>query len=80
MSISVILHVAGDEPVLGEVDELPEPGDYLFKILHPRRMDGKDLSFLVDNVSIVYWPAHRVNFLEVLPSREEEEIIGFVRE
>lgn len=80
MAISVILHVAGDEPVLGEVEELPDPGDYLFKISHPRRLDGKDLSYLVDNVSIVYWPAHRVNFLEILPSREEEEIIGFVRE
>ena len=80
MSISVILHVAGDEPVLGEVDELPEPSDYLFKITHPRRLDGKDLSYLVDNVSIVYYPVHRVNFLEILPSREEEEIIGFVRE
>lgn len=80
MSISVILHIAGEEPVLGEVDEMPDPGDRMFKISHPRRMDGKDLSYLVDNVATVYWPAHRVNFLEVLPSREEEEIIGFVRE
>lgn len=80
MTISVILHIAGEEPVLGEVEEMPEPSDFLFRVSHPRRLDGKDLSYLVDNVATVYWPVHRVNFLEVLPSREEEEIIGFVRE
>jgi hypothetical protein len=80
MAITVILHIAGEEPILGEVEELPATGDFLFKVSHPRRMDGKDLSYLADSVSIVYWPAHRVNFLEIIPSREEEEIIGFVRE
>jgi hypothetical protein len=28
----------------------------------------------------VYWPLHRVTFIEIMPSKEEDEIFGFVRE
>jgi hypothetical protein len=50
MPTTVLLHLSGEEPVLGET------------------------------VVSVVWPMHRVNFIEILPSREEEELIGFVRE
>jgi hypothetical protein len=77
---SIVLHVAGSEPVLGEVDELPTTTDITVKLHNPRRMDGKDLSYLAENVTIVYWPMERLNFIEVLSSEEEENIFGFVRE
>ena len=47
---------------------------------NPRRRDGKDLHYLDNNVVTVMWPLTRINFIEVLPSQEEERIIGFVRE
>jgi hypothetical protein len=28
----------------------------------------------------VVWPLHRINFIEMLPSHEDEKLIGFVRE
>jgi len=49
-------------------------------VKNPRRMDGKDLHYLAENVLTVYWPIERINFIEVLSEGEEEEIIGFVRE
>ena len=76
----VILHITGEEPVFGEVEELPEAVDVTVKVNHPRRIDGKDLPYLSENVTTVIWPLTRINFIEVLPSREDEEIIGFVRE
>lgn len=78
--INVILHITGEEPVFGEVDELPEVTDTMIKIGHPRKLDGKDLPYLADNVTTVYWPLHRLNFIEIISSHDEEEIIGFVRE
>jgi hypothetical protein len=49
-------------------------------IKNPRRLDGKDVHYLADNVLSVYWPVERLNFIEVLSEGEEEQIIGFVRE
>ena len=78
--IYIILHVSGEEPIIGEVEELPEVSDTMVKLSHPRKLDGKDLPYLAENVSIVYWPLHRLNFIEIVPGHDEEEIIGFVRE
>ncbi len=80
MPFTLILHVVNEEPVIGEVEELPLPGDNLIAIRNPRRLDGKDVPYLADNVTTVYWPTSRLNFVEIISGREEEEIIGFVRE
>jgi len=80
MALIVILHVQGEEPVLGEMEEMPAPTDVSVRVLNPRRIDGKDLPYLADGVTTVIWPMARLNFIEILPSRDEDEIIGFVRE
>jgi hypothetical protein len=80
MAHNIILHIQGEEPILAEVDELPDTADLMVKVNNPRRIDGKDLTYLSENVITVYYPAFRINFIEILPTREEEEIIGFVRE
>jgi hypothetical protein len=81
MSISVILHIPNADPVLGEVDELPTPTDYLIRLNNPRHIDGKEINYIQEQVSSVLWPIEKINFIEILPGEEEEEeIIGFVRE
>jgi hypothetical protein len=76
----VLVHIQNEDPVLGEMDALPSPTDLMICIKNPRRRDGKDLHYLVANVSTVLWPVHRINFIEIMPSGAEEEIISFVRE
>lgn len=81
MSISIILHVSGEEPIAGEIDEMPVPSDTILIVKNPRKRDGKDLPYIsADQISSVIWPWNKINFLEILPSEQEEEIIGFVRE
>ncbi len=80
MPTTVLIHLTGEDPVLGEVDELPEPTDTAVTVNNPRRKDGKDLPYLDGNVVTVMWPMHRVTFMEILPTGEEEELIGPVRE
>jgi hypothetical protein len=77
---TVLVHIQNDDPVLGEVDELPNPSDALLVVKNPRRKDGKDVYYLDANVTTVIWPVIRINFIEIIPSGEDEEIIGFVRE
>jgi len=80
MATTVLIHLSGEDPVLGEVDELPEPTDTAVTVNNPRRKDGKDLPYLDGNIVTVVWPMHRVTFMEILPTGEEEELIGPVRE
>jgi hypothetical protein len=77
---TILLHISNEDAVLGEVDELPTTTTNLIVVKNPRRRDGKDLRYIDANVVTVIWPIMRINFIEVLPSGEEDEIIGFVRE
>ena len=80
MALQVLLHIHNTEPVLAEIDELPDTADTMIKVSNPRQRYGKDLHFIAPNVVTVYWPIERLSFIEIMPSEEEEEIIGFVRE
>jgi hypothetical protein len=76
----ILMHLVGEDPVLGEIEELPSPTATSILLRGPRKRDGKDLHYLDTNVTTVIWPMSRVNFIEVLPIGEEEAVIGFVRE
>lgn len=80
MAYTVILHIANEASVAGEVDELPKPTDTIITVMNPRQKDGKDLHYLDERVSKVIWPLVKVSFIEILSDSEEEKIIGFVRE
>ncbi len=76
----ILLHLVGEDAVQGEIEEIPSPSATSVLVKNPRKRDGKDLHFLEANVTSVIWPMSRVNFIEILPTGEEEEVIGFVRE
>ncbi len=76
----VILHVAGETAISGEIEELPKPTDTLLVVNNPRTRDGKDLHYIEANVSKVIFPLARIALIEILQGEEEEKIIGFVRE
>lgn len=80
MAIPVLIHVSGEDPIRGEVDDLPTPADTNIVINNPRRRDGKDLRNLLENVVTVIYPFHRITYIEILPSAEEEKLIGPVRD
>jgi hypothetical protein len=77
---SILIHLLNEDPVLGEVDELPQKTDNLLIVKNPRRRDGKDLSYLDASVTNVIWPISRVSFIEIMVADKDEDIITFVRE
>ncbi len=80
MAYTVLIHIANEEPIVAEIEKLPEPTDTIIIAQNPRLRDGKDLRYLAANVTTVIWPVSRVGFIELLPSDEEEKVVGFVRE
>ena len=80
MTVSVVVHIANEEPIACELAELPGADAQIVVLNNPRRRDGKDLHYLEENVTRMIVPLHRINFIQVMPSTEVEDIIGFVRE
>ena len=80
MAYEVILHVSGEVPIFGEIEELPDASATLITVSNPRSREGKDLHYLQAEVVQVIWPVDKLNFIEIMPSEDEEQIIGFVRE
>jgi hypothetical protein len=75
MPYTVIVHISNEDPIVGEVDELPSSIDTLIMIRSPRRRDGKDVHYLQNSVVTVYLPVSQITFIEVLPSQVEEDVI-----
>jgi len=80
MAYSVILHIAGEPSVVGELEELPKNNDTIITVSNPRLRDGKDVHYIEPNVTKVIWPLSKIALIEILESEEEEGLIGFVRE
>jgi hypothetical protein len=80
MSHTVLLHLSGEEPVAGEVEELPNATDTVITVTNPRRRDGKDLHYVDSRAVQIIWPLDKISFIEILSGEESEQVISFVRE
>jgi hypothetical protein len=78
--LTVIVHINNEDPVMGEIEELPKPMDQIILLKNPRKKDGKDIHYLEPNVTQVIWPFHRITFIELVQDVDEDEVISFVRE
>jgi hypothetical protein len=76
MPNTILIHLMGEDPIVAEVNELPDPQDQILIINHPRLRDGN----VLPEVQTLIFPWNRVHFIEVMPTEEEEEIIGFIRD
>jgi hypothetical protein len=74
MPHTVFVHLMNQDPVMMEVDELPQPGDNLIIGQNPRRRDNKDVHFILGDVNTVMFPIHQVSFIEVIPTGDDEEV------
>jgi hypothetical protein len=81
MSITALVHVANEEPILVDMEEPPDPTALAIACTNPRKRDGKDLHYVDRDAVLFYLPWWRIGFLEIIGAEEEaEEIISFVRE
>lgn len=80
MAISLLVHITGEDAYVLDVEELPLPQDQILIGTNPRYRDGKEVRNVLPEVNTIILPWWRVNFIEVLPSKEEEEVYGFYRD
>jgi len=80
MSRTILIHVLNEEPVVGEVDNIPDPTDQVLIVSNLRYRDGRDVSYVLPETKTVIFPWTRIHCVEVMPSEADEEVISFIRE
>lgn len=80
MSHTVLIHLLNEEPIIAEVEDIPEPDDQLLMVSNVRRRDGREVTYLLPEASLFIFPWTRIHVVEIMPSEAEEEVITFVRE
>ena len=80
MPYEVILHLQNEDPVLAEMDSLPDPNHQCVFIVNPRRRDGRSLHYVTEGATSFIFPWSRITFIEVMQSEEDKEVVEFFRE
>ncbi|NOK63532.1 MAG: hypothetical protein GFH27_549371n31 [Chloroflexi bacterium AL-W] len=75
MAKTVVLHIMGEDPVLADLDQEPQPTDAYIRVSNLRKRDGKDVSYLTPGVQTVLFPWHRITFLEFMVSEEDRSAV-----
>ncbi len=81
MAKVLIIHIVGEDPILGEVEDLPKPDDNFLEFTNPRKRDGKPVAYVTTGAKSFMYPWHRISFVEVMTTEtEREDVIEFFRE
>ena len=81
MAKLVVIHIPSEDPILAEMDELPNPGDNFIIFSNPRRRDGRAVNYVTAGARTFIFPWNRISFVEVMVSEEERrEVLEFFRE
>ena len=80
MTIEIILHLVNEDPVLAEMEGLPDPTHQTVTVLNPRRRDGRSLHYVTEGATAFIFPLSRVSFIEIMEEEEAKEVIEFFRE
>ena len=81
MAISVLIHIANADPILAEVDQLPNPNDTFVLCTNARGKDGKAVHYLDPEAIRFMIPWHRITYVEAYPSEEDQtDIETFFRD
>lgn len=80
MPYTLVVHLANEDAVVGEVEDLPETTSQYLILTSPRLRDGRDVAYLLPETNTVIYPWIRVHSVEVLPTETDDQIITFIRE
>ena len=80
MAYEVIIHLHNEDPILADMDSLPNPADQCVFIANPRRRDGRSIHYVTEGATGFIFPWSRITFIEIMESEEEKEVVEFFRD
>ncbi len=80
MTHTLIVHIHNADPLVADVENLPDPTDTNVTLSYPRSLDGKPLGYLSRGVDEMILPWHRISFIEVMADESPEDQVVFYRD
>ena len=91
MSAIAIVHLQGEDAILADLDELPDPNHNYIVLRNIRKKDGKPLSYVAEGATAFLYSWNRISFIEMMgevPTLARAEattpagttVLGFFRE
>jgi hypothetical protein len=66
MSMVAIVHLMGEDAILADMDELPDPSHNYLVLRNIRKKDGKPLSYVDDEATAFLYSWNRISFIEMM--------------
>jgi len=73
MSITVIIHLAGADTMMADMDEMPDPTASYIICTNARTRDGKPIIYIDPEAELIFFPWARITFMESLPSGDAQD-------
>ncbi len=72
MAVTLLVHIANQEPVKIDCDDIPSPTDLVIIGRNPRDRADKEVNWVDEGVTTVILPWWRINFVQVIPGADQE--------
>lgn len=76
MALTVILHFAGEDAIVADMDQLPETSDQYIVVRNPRRKDGKRIGNIEASAKAILYPLSRITFVELMSDPDQVTTSG----
>ena len=70
MAIPAVIHMVGEDAILGDLDGVPNPRHQFLLLRNIRKKDGKPLAYVADNAEVFLFAWHRITFVEIMADIE----------
>ncbi len=81
MAIRALIHIMSEDPVLCELDEMPDPTHSFLRVRNAMRKDGKKLDMVDERTTSIAYPWTRITYVEFFNDESAREaVMGFFRE
>jgi hypothetical protein len=81
MSLTVIIHLAGSDTIMADMEEMPDPTASYIVCTNPRTRDGKQIVYIDQEAELVLFPWARITFVETMPTGDgDSDIETFFRD
>jgi hypothetical protein len=80
MTLDIIIHLTNEDPILAEMEELPDPTHQCIVVTNPRRRDNRPLHYVTEGAASFVFPWNRISFIEIMESEEIKEVVPWWRE
>ena len=66
MAMSVVVHIAGEDAILADMEELPQLQSNYVVLRNIRKKDGKPLPYVAEGATAFLYPWTRITFIETI--------------